>query len=353
MVRAGSYAIAIVPARGGSKSTAAQERPARSAGHPLLAWSIAAGPRGAARAPRARLDRRSPSCATIAMRYGAEAPFLRPAELAGDRHARPAGLQARAAVARGARGRTAGGRGAPAADVARCARRAWWTAACARLLRGRPTPTRCAPSCPARRTPTRSWRLEDGRAACRCSSRSTACASRTTSRARRCPPTFWQTGHLDVVRRETVPRAGLADRRAGPAARRRSRPTRSTSTGPTQWADAERLLQRRPRSPASARPDGRQPASPASAWSSSTSTACSPTTASTVDERRRASRSSCNRADGAGLAALRAARRSGGRALGGGERRGGRPLREARLPFVQGVAGQGARPARAAWRTEG
>ncbi|MCZ6538904.1 MAG: acylneuraminate cytidylyltransferase family protein, partial [Chloroflexi bacterium] len=74
--------LAIIPARGGSKGLPGKNlRPL--AGHPLIAYSIAAG-------LQARLVNRvvcstdSEEIATVAKRYGAEVPFMRPAELAQD-----------------------------------------------------------------------------------------------------------------------------------------------------------------------------------------------------------------------------------------------------------------------------
>ena len=74
--------LGVVPARGGSKSI-----PRKNArllgGHPLLAYSIAAG-LGACSVTRLIVSTDNPELAEIAKQYGAEVPFLRPAELAGD-----------------------------------------------------------------------------------------------------------------------------------------------------------------------------------------------------------------------------------------------------------------------------
>jgi N-acylneuraminate cytidylyltransferase len=74
--------LAIVPARGGSRSLAHKNR-RPLAGHPLLAWAIAAGQQAAC-APRVLVSTDDPELRAIALAYGAEAPFLRPAELARD-----------------------------------------------------------------------------------------------------------------------------------------------------------------------------------------------------------------------------------------------------------------------------
>jgi len=74
--------IALIPARAGSKRVPGKNvRPL--AGHPLLAYTIAAAQQsGIFDAMMVSTD--SPEIAAIAAHYGAEAPFLRPAALAGD-----------------------------------------------------------------------------------------------------------------------------------------------------------------------------------------------------------------------------------------------------------------------------
>ncbi len=75
--------LAIIPARGGSKSIPRKNiRP--FAGHPLLAWSVAAA-RQASTVTRVLISTDDEEIAAIGRRYGAETPFLRPADLAQDR----------------------------------------------------------------------------------------------------------------------------------------------------------------------------------------------------------------------------------------------------------------------------
>jgi N-acylneuraminate cytidylyltransferase len=70
--------IAIIPARGGSKSIPRKNiRPL--AGHPLIAYSIAAG-LAAEMVDRVIVSTDDEEIAAVARRYGAETPFLRPAE---------------------------------------------------------------------------------------------------------------------------------------------------------------------------------------------------------------------------------------------------------------------------------
>lgn len=77
-----SEVLAIVPARGGSKSMP-RKNLQPFAGHPLLAWSVAAGLQARA-VGRVIVSTDDDEIAEIARRYGAETPFLRPGNLAAD-----------------------------------------------------------------------------------------------------------------------------------------------------------------------------------------------------------------------------------------------------------------------------
>jgi CMP-N-acetylneuraminic acid synthetase len=75
--------LALIPARGGSKGIPRKNiRP--FAGHPLIAYSIAAALQ-AGSVRRVVVSTDDPEIAEVARHYGAETPFLRPAELAADR----------------------------------------------------------------------------------------------------------------------------------------------------------------------------------------------------------------------------------------------------------------------------
>ncbi|HSF83907.1 MAG TPA: acylneuraminate cytidylyltransferase family protein [Anaerolineales bacterium] len=74
--------LAIIPARGGSK-TIPRKNILNFAGHPLIAYSIAAG-LASKRVNRVILSTDDQEIAAVAQRYGAEIPFLRPQELAQD-----------------------------------------------------------------------------------------------------------------------------------------------------------------------------------------------------------------------------------------------------------------------------
>jgi len=78
----GKRVLAIVPARKGSKGLPLKNvRPL--AGKPLLAWPIAAA-RASAHVDRVIISTDDQGFADIAVAHGAEAPFLRPAEMASD-----------------------------------------------------------------------------------------------------------------------------------------------------------------------------------------------------------------------------------------------------------------------------
>lgn len=74
--------LAIIPARGGSKSIP-RKNILQFAGHPLLAYSIAAAQQ-AERVTRVIVSTDDEEIAEISRRYGAEVPFLRPAAYAED-----------------------------------------------------------------------------------------------------------------------------------------------------------------------------------------------------------------------------------------------------------------------------
>jgi N-acylneuraminate cytidylyltransferase len=75
-------ALALIPARGGSKSIP-RKNIRLFAGHPLIAYSIAAGV-AAQTISRVIVSTDDEEIAAIARQYGAETPFLRPAEFALD-----------------------------------------------------------------------------------------------------------------------------------------------------------------------------------------------------------------------------------------------------------------------------
>ena len=75
--------VAIIPARSGSK-TLSHKNIKLLSGHPLIAYSIAAA-HLSKRIGRIIVSTNSEHYADIARKYGAEVPFIRPAELSGDK----------------------------------------------------------------------------------------------------------------------------------------------------------------------------------------------------------------------------------------------------------------------------
>lgn len=74
--------VAIIPARGGSKGLPGKNTRVL-AGKPLIAYSIEAA-KGSAYVDRVVVSTDDPGIASVAKRWGAEVPFLRPAELGHD-----------------------------------------------------------------------------------------------------------------------------------------------------------------------------------------------------------------------------------------------------------------------------
>lgn len=74
--------LAIIPARGGSKSIP-RKNIRDFAGHPLIAYSIAAA-RNAETVTRVIVSTDDPEIAEISRHYGAETPFIRPSEFSQD-----------------------------------------------------------------------------------------------------------------------------------------------------------------------------------------------------------------------------------------------------------------------------
>ena len=74
--------LAIIPARGNSKSIP-RKNIREFAGHPLIAFSIAAA-RQAKSVTRVIVSTDDPEIVEVSKRYGAEVPFMRPAEIAKD-----------------------------------------------------------------------------------------------------------------------------------------------------------------------------------------------------------------------------------------------------------------------------
>jgi len=86
-----TYTLGTICARGGSKGVPGKNvRPI--AGHPLIAYSIAQA-RRCSFIDRVIVSTDSPEVAAVARRYGADVPFMRPAELAQDTSAKVPAIQ--------------------------------------------------------------------------------------------------------------------------------------------------------------------------------------------------------------------------------------------------------------------
>lgn len=190
--------LAIIPARGGSKSIP-RKNIQTFAGHPLIAYSIAAALQ-ATLVDRVIVSTDDQEIAEVALSYGAEAPFLRPEELALDdtpdwpvfKHAlewladqekyhpdlivqlRPTSpLRPPDCVDRGVEMMV----NEPAADS----------------LRG---------VVPSGQNPYKMWRIQDdGRLQPLLMDEFDEPYNMPRQKL---PPTYWQTGHIDVIRRSTI-----------------------------------------------------------------------------------------------------------------------------------------------------
>lgn len=187
--------LALIPARGGSKSI--PHKNIRSfAGHPLIAYSIAAGLQ-AELVTRVIVSTDDPQIAEAARRYGAETPFLRPAEFAQDlstdleafQHALSWLLENenyRPEIIVQLR---------PTSPIRpqECVDQA------VQLLLDRPEADSVRGVVPSGQNPYKMWRfVEDGRMLPLLQVE--GLAEPYNSPRQSLPPTYWQTGHIDAIR---------------------------------------------------------------------------------------------------------------------------------------------------------
>jgi N-acylneuraminate cytidylyltransferase len=327
-------ALAVVPARGGSKGLARKNaRPLL--GHPLLAWSIAAA-RQAREVARVIVSTDDAELREIALHYGAEVPFLRPAELARDT---TPDLPVFAHVLRwleeheGVRPQlvvqlrpTSPLRPPGLVDRG------------VRALRADPGAHSLRAVVPATQNPFKTWRLEGDRL--RPLFETLGSLGEPYNQPRQLlPATFWQTGHLDVVRRATVTEgASLTGTEVVPLLVDAAYAV--DIDGPEQWEQVEHLLAIA--ALPCVRPDG---GARVLAWAAVRMVVLDFDGVFT-DNRVAVGADGtesvvCSRADGAGVAALRAA----GIAVAvlSAETSGvvAARCRKLGLPFVQGVADKG------------
>ncbi|NIM94814.1 MAG: HAD hydrolase family protein [Anaerolineales bacterium] len=190
--------LAIIPARGGSKSIAGKNI-RLFAGHPLLAYSIAAGLQ-AESVDRVIVSTDDETTAEIARNYGAEVPFMRPYELALDatpdlpvfEHAlswleREEGYRPEIIVQL---------RPTTPLRPLDCVDRG------VSILMNHPEADSVRAVVPSGQNPYKMWRIsDDGRLA---PLMQTSIDEPYNQPRQNLPPTYWQTGHLDVIRRDVI-----------------------------------------------------------------------------------------------------------------------------------------------------
>jgi YrbI family 3-deoxy-D-manno-octulosonate 8-phosphate phosphatase len=197
--------LALIPARGGSKGIPRKNiRP--FSGYPLIAWSIAAA-RQAKTVTRLLVSTDDEQIAAVARSFGAETPFLRPAELAQDattdlpvfEHAlrwldenenyRPeVVVQLRP---------TSPIRPPDCVDAA------------VRILLAHPDADCVRGVVPAGQNPHKMWRLPGGpEGPMRSLLEVEGMAEPYNAPRQALPPVFWQTGHIDAIRTETILQKG-------------------------------------------------------------------------------------------------------------------------------------------------
>lgn len=83
MAKTPDRVLAVIPARGGSKGVL-RKNVREVCGKPLIAWTIEAALAAGPLLSRVIVSTEDAEIAEVSRRYGAEVPFVRPAELAGD-----------------------------------------------------------------------------------------------------------------------------------------------------------------------------------------------------------------------------------------------------------------------------
>jgi len=190
--------LALIPARGGSKSIP-RKNLKQLDGFPLIAWSIAAGLEAACR-PRVVVSTDDEEIAAVAREYGAEIPFMRPVELAQDatldlpvfQHALEwfvahEGWQPEVVIQLRP---TSPFRPAGMVDEA------------VRILQAHPDATSVRGVVPSGQNPYKMWRADgDGPMT---PLLDTDIPEAYNQPRQNLPPTYWQTGHIDAIRPEII-----------------------------------------------------------------------------------------------------------------------------------------------------
>jgi N-acylneuraminate cytidylyltransferase len=190
--------LAIIPARGGSKGIP-RKNIRCFASHPLVAWSIAAA-RQSSLVTRVIISTDDPEIAEIGKLHGAEAPFLRPAELASDlavdlplfQHAlkwleENEGYKPDYVIQL-----------RPTSPI----RPKNLVNEAVKLLMDHPEADSVRGVVPSGQNPYKMWRIEGDRLTPLL--RLDRVAEPYNSPRQELPQTYWQTGHIDVVRTDTI-----------------------------------------------------------------------------------------------------------------------------------------------------
>lgn len=192
--------LAIIPARGGSKGIP-RKNIKLFAGHPLIAYSIMAA-RQAETVTRVIVSTDDPEIAEVARRYGAEAPFMRPDDLAQDatldlpvfQHAL-AWLEANEAYSPDAVVQLR-----PTSPV----RPVGLVDEAVRLLLDNPEADSVRGVVPAGQNPHKMWRIDAESGRMRPLLEVPGLAEPYNAPRQALPPVFWQTGHIDAIRTATI-----------------------------------------------------------------------------------------------------------------------------------------------------
>lgn len=197
----GEKVLIIIPARSGSKGV--ENKNIRMfAGHPLIAYSITAALL-CRYASRVVVSTDSDEIAEVAKRYGAEVPFLRPAELATDTSR---DIEFCRHVLANIDGADAYGYIVILCPTSPIRPYGFIDAGILKLM-GMPDADSLRAVTDAPATPYKMWHRRGGRLAPVLSDPDIPEAYNAPQQE--LPRVYWQTGHLDVIRRETIERGSI------------------------------------------------------------------------------------------------------------------------------------------------
>lgn len=192
--------LAIIPARGGSKGIP-QKNIRTFAGHPLIAYSIMAA-RQAETVTRVIVSTDSPEIAAVAREYGAEVPFMRPDELAQDNTLDLPVFQHALAwlIANEAYSPDVVVHLRPTSPV----RPPGLVDEAVRMLLDNPEADSVRGVVPAGQNPHKMWRIDMETGQMRNLLDVPGVPEPYNAPRQALPPVFWQTGHIDAIRPQTI-----------------------------------------------------------------------------------------------------------------------------------------------------